>query len=219
MNEKTETAPVPPKKPRFWYRFMYFLVAGPARLLRRVKVTGMENVDPGTTYLLCSNHIAADDPIAIGAVMKRELRYMAKKELLRIPLAGWFLRSLGAYSVDRKGADAGAVKRTIEFLKGGCSVLMFPQGHRMPGVRPEETKPMPGCAMIAQRAGVPVLPVMIYMKDFKRRPFSRTFIRIGRPIGTDEIAAANGVSYSEGTRLIFSRITEMTCSAENGGKE
>ena len=34
-----------------------------------------------------------------------------------------------------------------------------------------------------------------------------------------EIAAANGVSYSEGTRLIFSRITEMTCSAENGGKE
>ena len=193
MNETTAITPIPPKKPRFWYRFMYFLVAGPARFFRRVKVTGTENVDP----------------IAIGAVMKRELRYMAKKELLRIPLAGWFLRSLGAYSVDRKGADAGAVKRTIEFLKGGCSVLMFPQGHRQPGKLPSETKPMPGCAMIAQRAGVPVLPILLYMKDFKRRPFRRTFIHIGKPIPIDEIVAANTVSYSEGTRLIFSRITGM----------
>ena len=209
MNETTEITPIPPKKPRFWYRFMYFLVAGPARFFRRVKVTGTENVDPNTTYLLCSNHIAADDPIVIGAVMKRELRYMAKKELLRIPFAGWFLRSLGAYSVDRKGADAGAVKRTIEFLKGGCSVLMFPQGHRQPGKLPSETKPMPGCAMIAQRAGVPVLPILLYMKDFKRRPFRRTFIHIGKPIPVDEIVAANTVSYSEGTRLIFSRITGM----------
>ena len=141
--------------------------------------------------------------------MKRELRYMAKKELLRIPLAGWFLRSLGAYSVDRKGADAGAVKKTIEYLKNGRSVLMFPQGTRCPGVPPSSTKPMPGCAMIAQRAGVQVLPIFIYMKDYKRRLFRRTFIRIGKPISVEEIAEANSASYSEGTRLIFSRITEM----------
>lgn len=197
-----------------WYGFCHFLFARPVRFFRNARIEGAENIDVEKTYLICSNHLAADDPILIGAVLKRKLRYMAKKELISIPIAGLFLRSLGAYPIDRNGKDIGAVRKTISFLESGESVLMFPQGTRMPGMPPSSTQPKPGCAMIAEKSGVDVLPVLIETKNWKMKPFRRTTVRIGKPVSYSAITEANRDSYGKGAALIFKKITEMENTQE-----
>ena len=61
-------------------------------------------------YIVCANHISAVDPIIICAATRRQQpRYMAKKELFGVPVLAPCIKALGAYPVDRSGADAGVV--------------------------------------------------------------------------------------------------------------
>ncbi len=183
-------------------------LAGFIRFIFRIKIEGTENEPPDGTYLICANHISEADPVLLGASLKHNPRYMAKKELMRIPVLKQLITALGAYPIDRGGSDVGAIKRTIEMLKNGESVIMFPQGTRYRGVEPSETRVKHGCALIALKANVPVLPVYIKTNNYKVRLFKRIFIRIGSPISYEELLAASssGEDYKAGAELIFSRI-------------
>ena len=191
------------------YSVLHALFAGFVRGIHRVKVEGIENIEEGGHYLICSNHIAFDDPIILGAVLPIQPKYMAKKELIAVPLVGSFLRTLGAYPIDRKGNDAAAIRKSISLLKNGESIIMFPQGTRSGGRLPSGTEPKPGCAMIASRAGCDVLPILIETKDYRQSFLRRTVVRIGKPIPACEVKEAADVGYDEGARLIFGRICSM----------
>lgn len=194
-----------------FYSKAKFLVAGLIRKLWRIRVEGAENERSGVTYLICANHQSMLDPVLLGAAIEHNPRYMAKAELMRIPGLKQLITALGAYSVDRGGSDVAAIKKTISMLKDGESVIMFPQGTRHKGVDPKTTKVKFGCAMIAARAGVPVLPIFIQVKDHKVRLFRRTIVRIGKEISPEELAAVadNPEDHRHGAELIFSRITSL----------
>ena len=194
-----------------FYSKAKFLLAGLIRKLWRIKVFGAENERPGVSYLICANHQSMLDPVLLGAAIKHNPRYMAKAELMRIPGLKQLITALGAYSVDRGGSDVAAIKKTISLLKEGESVIMFPQGTRHKGVDPKTTKVKFGCAMIAARANVPVLPIFIDVKDHKVKLFRRTIIRIGREISPEELAsvAESPEDHRHGAELIFSRITSL----------
>ena len=187
------------------------LLAGLIRRLWRIRIAGGENERPEATYLICANHQSMLDPVLIGAAIRINPRYMAKAELMRIPVLRKLITALGAYGVDRGGSDVGAIKKTIAMLKNGESVVMFPQGTRCKGVDPAGTRIKFGCAMIASRAGVPVLPVFVQVKDHRVKLFRKTVIRIGREISPEELAsAAEGPEdYRSGAELIFSRILAL----------
>ncbi len=187
------------------------LLAGLIRKLWRIRIVGAENEPVGRACLICANHQSLPDPVLIGAAIRTNPRYMAKAELMRIPVFRSLLKALGAYGVDRGGSDVGAIRKTIEMLKNGESVVMFPQGTRCKGVDPATTKIKFGCAMIASRAGVPVLPVFIQVKDHRVKLFRKTVIRIGREISPEELAAAaeGPEDYRSGAELIFSRILAL----------
>ena len=104
------------------------------------------------------------------------LSIMAKQQLMKIPVVGWFLRKMGAFGVDRGNSDINAVKTSIRALREGCHLLIFPEGTRVKEGETAEIKG--GAAMIAVRAGVRMLPVFI---DRKKRLFSKTRIIFGRP--------------------------------------
>jgi 1-acyl-sn-glycerol-3-phosphate acyltransferase len=112
---------------------------------------------------------------------------MAKKELFGIPLLNLLIRALGAYPVNRGGADVGAIKYTIEMLKAGVCVGMFPQGHRYNGVDPRETPVKTGAAMIALKAGVPVLPVFIKVRNNKHFFLCKKEVIVGKPITAEDM--------------------------------
>ena len=187
------------------------LFAGLIRKLWRISVSGAENERPGANYLICANHQSMLDPVLIGAAIKINPRYMAKIELMRIPVVRLLMKALGAYGVDRGGSDVSAIRKTINMLKSGESVVMFPQGTRHKGVDPAGTPIKYGCAMIASHAGVPVLPIFVQVKDHRVRLFRRTVVRIGPEISPEELkdVMSGEDSLRRGAEMIFDRILSL----------
>ena len=164
------------------YKFVYRLLYGIVNFYFRLKFVGRENEPKEGAYLVCSNHISAADPLLISAAMRRQVSYMAKKELFKIPILRGILKSVGVFPVDRGGKDVGAVKKAIALLKEGNNVGIFPQGTRRPGVDPRLTDLKTGAAMIAIKADVDILPVFIHRKDNTPKPFRKTTVIVGKPI-------------------------------------
>ncbi len=194
-----------------FYSKAKFLLAGLIRKLWRIKVVGKENEIANKNYLICANHISMLDPVVIGAAIKHNPRYMAKAEIMRVPVLKSLLKALGAFSLDRGGSDVAAIKKTINMLKDGESVVMFPQGTRHKGVDPKTTAVKFGCSMIAQKAEVGVLPVFIKVKNHRVRIFRKTVVIIGKEITYDELKAVSkgGEDHKSAAEYIFSRITEL----------
>ncbi len=194
-----------------FYSKAKFMLAGLIRKLWRIKVVGKENELENKAYLICSNHMSMLDPVVIGAAIKHNPKYMAKAEVMRVPVLKGLLKALGAFSVDRGGSDVAAIKKTINLLKDGESVVMFPQGTRHKGVDPKTTSVKFGCSMIAQRAEVGVLPVFIKVKNHRVKIFRKTVVIIGKEITFDELNAVSngGEDHKSAAEYIFSKITEL----------
>ncbi len=161
--------------------------------------------------LVCCNHTSMLDVIALGAAFRRPLRYMAKKELFRVPIIAPLIRALGAFPVDRGGADVASIRRTVALLGEGELVGIFPQGHRYPGVDPATTPVKGGAGMLAYRAKADILPVFIRTKGMKTRLFRRTEVIIGEPIRYAELGFESGGSaeYERAARIVFDRICAL----------
>ena len=172
------------------YKVVKVTLTYPVRFLCHMKVKGAENEptpDRGT-YLVIANHRTWADPIYLCCALKHQQpHFMAKKELFKIPLLNLLIRALGAYPVNRGGADVGAIRHTIEMLKQGVCVGMFPQGHRYNSVDPRTTSVKTGAAMIAQKADVQVLPVFIKVKNNRHRFLCKKEIIVGKPVTMSEL--------------------------------
>ena len=133
----------------------------------RVKVEGLEHMDPGRSYVFISNHLSyMDTPVALAHI-PAQFRFLAKRGLFQIPLLGTHLSRAGHIRVPRED-PRGAVKTmqlAAETIRGkAISLLIFPEGGRShDGVlRPFKE----GGAYIAIKAAVPVIPlVMIGTRD------------------------------------------------------
>lgn len=123
-----------------------------------VRVIGLENI-PKEPVVVISNHQSTWETLALYRMLF-PLSAVLKKELTYIPLFGWFLLWAKPIVIDRK-KKATAMKEILrqgkQRLDEGLSVLIFPEGTRVP---PEETKAhLPGGAMLAVKSGCPVLPI------------------------------------------------------------
>ena len=192
-----------------FYRICYALFSKIVKILFRIKVVNPENEPEEGGYIVCSNHIAASDVVAICyAFKKRQIRYMAKKELFSIPLLSSLIKMLGAFPVDRSGKDVGAIKTSISILESGNSMGLFPQGHRYPATDPRTTKVKNGAALISTKTSADIVPVYIHRKNNTSKLFRRTYVIIGEKIPYEALeynAEASG-EYARISNLIFDRI-------------
>ena len=189
-------------------------LAKPVIFLFRIHAHDAENepCESDGPYIIASNHMSNADPVFLCAATDRQQpHFMAKKELFKVPLVNKLVAALGAYPVDRKGADVAAIKKTIKMLGDGKCIGIFPQGHRYMGVDPRETEIKSGLGMIAAKAQANVLPC--YIKMIKRRwaPFRRVDVYIGKPIKFEELGYDPGAhgEYMRISKLVFDRICEM----------
>ena len=107
------------KKSRF-YAVMRSIFARIMLGLFRVEIVDAENEPQDSCgFIVCSNHISAADPILIVASLRNQVHFVAKAELFHVPLLGLIIRAFGAYPIKRGAADVGAIKRTVELLRGG----------------------------------------------------------------------------------------------------
>ncbi len=195
------------------YKAIKTYLPGAIAWLFNIHVHGSENEPEDGGYIACSNHISFVDVLTQAYALKRQIRFMAKKELFSIPLLGVIVKACGAFPVDRKGSAVSAIKKSIAILDAGEPVGMFPTGHRFSGVKFDTTKSeiKAGAAMACFRAGVPVLPMFIATKNDKVVPFRRIDIYVGKPISYEEFGFTKGGSeeYERGAELIYQRIAEL----------
>ena len=94
-------------------------------------MSGREHLPPAGPTLVVCNHVSRADPPTLGlATRPRRIYYMAKSELFRIPFYRRAIWRLGAFPVERGGADRRALRLAREVLRRGDVLLMFPEGTR-----------------------------------------------------------------------------------------
>jgi len=118
------------------YDFVAWLLS-PFAWWGRVRVEGLENVPASGPVLVAPNHDSQMDPVIIGLAItpRRRLRYLAQAELWKIPGLGWFLNGMRQIPIKRGTGDSGALDRTVEALKAGDAVAVFPEGRLSWGQR------------------------------------------------------------------------------------
>ena len=142
------------------YAFVRLLATVLLRLLWfRFRVTGAENVPAEGPAILAPNHKNFLDAFFIGLALRRHVRYMAKVELFKGPLAWLFLR-LGAFPVRRGESDTEALQTSRAILGAGGLVVVFPEGTRVE--QPDALgSPHPGAGRLALETGAPIVPAAI----------------------------------------------------------
>lgn len=128
----------------------------------RVRIRGRERVQEGRSYVIMANHRSwLDVAILHLALGDRDVRWIGKKEIVRVPLFGWAFAASRHIAIDRGDLDRAvrAIRRAAEVGGGGVSIVMFPEGTRSPG---EELLPFKkGGFHLAVDAGLPILPVAL----------------------------------------------------------
>lgn len=129
------------------------------RILFGMKIHGLDNVPADGPLIVVSNHLHNADPLLVCVACPRPLHFMAKKELMTVPLIGRIIRFGGGFPVDRGKADRQAIQMAAEHLRQGIAVGMFPEGTR--SVSRTIERALPGAGLIALRGNAPILPVAI----------------------------------------------------------
>lgn len=146
----------------------------------RVRVEGMERLEPGRSYVFASNHSSFADIWVLFAYLPGSVRFVAKKELLSIPIFGQALRARGEIPINRTNLrDAfAAYDEAAERLRAGLSAIVFVEGTRSRDGKLHDFKKGP--FVLAIRAGVPIVPVFIE-GTFEALPPGGWYVRL-RPI-------------------------------------
>ncbi|MBM7581339.1 1-acyl-sn-glycerol-3-phosphate acyltransferase [Caldicoprobacter guelmensis] len=164
-----------------FYKFARAIVRPLMFLLFRPRVEGLENFPMEGKTIVYSNHISLLDPVLIGCVLPRQVFFMAKMELFKIPVLRTIIRQLGAFPVKRGSADLSAIKHSLQVLNDGKVFGIFPEGTRSKTGFLQSFSH--GIASIAHKSRAKVLPIAIVGQYRLFRPIT---VRIGRPLNFED---------------------------------
>ncbi|MFN2466058.1 MAG: lysophospholipid acyltransferase family protein [Candidatus Dormibacteria bacterium] len=174
-------------------------------------IDGVENVPRKGGLLVISNHLAAADPPVLGARFPRPVHFMAKAEWFRNPVVGFLGRTFLCYPVNRHTADRTALRFTLELLKAGEAVCVYPEGTRSRDLMMHA--PEAGAGFVARRAGVPILPVATWGGEgvlptgakFPHRSGTDVHLVYGKPFRLPE----GDIDNQEAAELMMSHVAEL----------
>lgn len=154
----------------------------------RVRVSGRENINPSTSYVFVCNHQGAYDIFSIYGYLGHNFRWMMKASLRKIPFVGLACECSKQIYVDKSSPSAlrHTMERAESQLRGGMSLVVFPEGARTPDGRMHRFRR--GAFMLADEFHLPVVPVTIdgsfsVMPRSAKLPLPGTIhITIHRPI-------------------------------------
>ena len=159
----------------------------------RIHVKGLENFPKESGFIIASNHRSHLDPPVINIISPFPVMFLAKAELFKIPVFGWFIKRAGAIPIERekKGVNKSLIK-ALKLLKQGYTIGVFPEGTR---AKPKQfLNPKAGIGLLISKANVPVIPVRIEGTDdvfpkgskFPKIGKAPIYVNVGKPIIFDE---------------------------------
>ena len=140
---------------RRWARWLVRLHSIPLR------ITGRDRLDPNQSYVFASNHESFVDVWALVLAIPHSCRFVAKKELTKVPFFGPAMEDAGHISIDRRNLESAfsSYDQAAAAIQNGLSAAVFAEGTRSrDGVMLPFKK---GPFVLAIRAAVPVVPVLI----------------------------------------------------------
>jgi 1-acyl-sn-glycerol-3-phosphate acyltransferase len=145
-------------------RFLYWvgmrITRGARRLTgTRIKVIGLDKIDPAGTYIFMSNHVSNLDPAILIPLIPRRSSVLVKKELWRVPILAKALDLASLVPVDRSNREAAiqSVRRASEVMRKGINMIVYPEGTRSLDGRLLPFKKGP--FHLAAETGFPIVPI------------------------------------------------------------
>ena len=152
----------------------------------RGHLIGIENIPHKNAFIMVSNHGSLLDPPLLGHALGRNISFMAKAELFKIPLLGLIIKACGAYPVKRGIVDKNTIKTACKKLSNDNCIGIFIDGTRQKNGR--VNRPKQGAALLAFKNQKLLLPVAIINSHrlvrfkFFIPLFSKIVIKVGKPV-------------------------------------
>ncbi len=152
----------------------------------RGHLKGIENIPQKNAFIMVSNHGSLLDPPLLGHALGRNISFMAKAELFKIPLLGFIIKACGAYPVKRGIVDKNTIRTACKKLSNNNSIGIFIDGTRQKNGR--VNRPKQGAALLAFKNQKLLLPVAIVNSHrlirfkFFIPLFSKIVIKVGKPV-------------------------------------
>ena len=197
-------------RPFYWLG--WFLTRCWGTVFFGTRVTGRENIPKSGGFILASNHISYYDPPLVGSFQRRELYFLAKKELFRNKLFGALITATNSLPVSRGTIDRKAIELAVGVLKQGFGLTFFPEGTRAPKGTFLPAKP--GLGLVAREAGVPIVPAYIHGANDLKRCFwrkDRMTITYGEPFSAEWVMShpAEKEGYLAISEAVMERIRQL----------
>ncbi len=191
-----------------------FLVRGFFRTLTRFEVQGLNHIPSQGGMVLAVNHLSRFDPPALFAVIKRrDLTALVADKYKSYPIIVLVVKIVGGIWIHREDTDFRALREATEYLHNGGLLGIAPEGTRSSsqGLIAAKT----GVAYLADKAGVPVIPVAVSGTDRIFQTWARlrrphVIVRIGEPFCLPPLERkSRGDQMQENTDQIMLRIAAM----------
>lgn len=152
------------------------------KIVYNLKREGVENIPKSGNYIYAGNHVSMFDPLWVSYAIGKPIVYMAKKELFAMKKLGWWIKRLGAFSVNRDKPEIATFKTIREVFKTTWSMGIFPQGGIKENRKIENIER--GFVVVAKNAKADIIPVSIVgFEGYSKKSFSQNVkIVIGEPI-------------------------------------
>lgn len=188
-----------------WPRLRY-IVAPVTMLLAPSHAYGVERVPASGGGVIAANHLSAIDPSLVGALCPRTIFYMAKIELLSIPVVGEALQWTGAFPVRRGEGDRESLRQAREIARAGHMVGFFVEGTRQRFGYPGRV--LPGGMMIAVQEGVPIVPCGVYSFGWSLRNRMSCAVVWGKPLDISDLPRG-GRGYKQAAEIVGAEILRL----------
>ena len=169
------------------YKFVSQCIVFPIyKFVFKGKLIGKENIPQNDCFIMVSNHGSLLDPPILGHAVGRNISFMAKSELFKIPMLGFIIKACGAYPVRRGIVDKNTIKTACEKLSKNNCIGIFIDGTRQKNGL--VNKPKQGAALLAFKNQKILLPVAIINSHrlirfkFFIPIFTKLIIKVGKPV-------------------------------------
>ncbi|MDO4566021.1 MAG: lysophospholipid acyltransferase family protein [Oscillospiraceae bacterium] len=197
----------------YFYRFWRCVLGFFGRRLHRLEAEGLENLPQTGRAILASTHTHAIDPMLHAYLIKRDMHFMAKRELFKNKLFSGILGKLGAIPVDRGHINRSSVMSTKAVLENGGLLLIFPEGTRSKSGELGVFKS--GAATFALQTGSPIIPSAIIAPEGVGF-FKKVKIIYGKALSPAELGEtpATSATVRAATARLRERIAKLAAEGE-----
>ncbi|MCK4905648.1 1-acyl-sn-glycerol-3-phosphate acyltransferase [bacterium] len=196
------------------YAFAHIILNPIFKILFRWDIKGKENIPKRGGVILAAHHESYLDPMLVGTASPRQIYFLARKELFQLGCFSWLIKRLNTIPISREQLQIGTLKKSLQILKEGKALLLFPEGTRSSaGTISEGEK---GIGLIASKSNVPVIPVLIkgsgyaLTRDTNRITSHKIYVIFGKPLYFENLGSESKKNaYQEFTDRVMEKMRKL----------